>query len=406
MWTLFRIALRNVLRNRRRTLITLAALLLGVGVMVSIRGVLNGLQNAMIVGVVEGQTGAVQVHRKGYLKNVLSSPLDLDMPADEGFLAKVRAVPGVTSVAARIQFAGLVNVGEQTLFLAALAVDPMHEFQVCPLRLKALGPGTRFGEGAPEDGVVLTTELAYAVGAKAGVEGALLAGDKDGSMSGENIHLTGTMNLNMPGEKKVGLIPLALAQRLLKMEGRATELVVGVDRLEAVDDIAARLRVAVGPEYEVHTWNEIAWFVTQAMARQNFILSLVAAVFMVLMLLGVANTMLMSVLERTREVGTMMAVGVRRAKIVQLFLLEALGIGALGGLVGGAAGAVVVFLLNRRGIEVTAPGANVPFTIRPVVSPEYLVFVVALAALGAVTFALYPAWRASRLRPVQALAGQ
>jgi putative ABC transport system permease protein len=246
---------------------------------------------------------------------------------------------------------------------------------------------------------------ALQAGAPKDAPAAILAPDKDGALSGENVTITGAMKLNMPGEKKIGMVRLEVAQRLLKMEGRATEYIIAVDDIDNIPLVAAAMKRTLGPDYEVSTWDEIATFIKQAMQRQNFILSLVATVFLILMLLGVANTMLMSVLDRTREIGTMMAVGVRRSKILALFLMEAATIGALGGVIGGGVGALIVFGMHQRGISVTFPGSNVPFTILPYVTVSYMAGVVAIAAAGALFFAVYPAWRASRLRPVEALAG-
>jgi putative ABC transport system permease protein len=408
MFSLLQIAIRNVLRNKRRTAITLAALLIGVSVMVSIRGTLNGLQRSLVQNVVKGQTGALQVHRVGFLKNVLSSPLSLDMPQDAAFEQKLLGVQHVTAISPRILFAGMINVGEQTIFLGVQAVDPLREFKVVPLREATLEDKGLFAGGKVTDAMVVTDQLEKALkgsNVPKDAPAALLAPDKDGALSGENVTLTGMMRLNMPGEKKIGMVRLDVAQRLLKTEGRATEYIVAVDDIDNLKQVASDLRTVLGTDYEVSTWAEIALFVKEAMARQDFILSLVAAVFLILMLLGVANTMLMSVLDRTREIGTMMAVGVRRSKILGLFLMEAATIGALGGVVGGGLGALIVLVLHERGISITFPGSNVPFTIQPFVTPQYLLGVISLAGLGALLFAVYPAWRASRLRPVEALAG-
>ena len=201
-------------------------------------------------------------------------------------------------------------------------------------------------------------------------------------------------------------VPLALAQRLLHMDGRVTELAVGVDDVDNAATVAAAIREKLGPEFEVHTWDSIAVFVNDIRTRQNFVVSVIAAIFLILMLLGMANTMLMSVLERTREIGTMMAVGVRRQTIVTMFLFEALVMGAMGGTVGAAVGTLIVFLLNRHGIVFHLPGQTAPFVIHPTITVAYLVFVVLLASAGGMLFSLYPAWRAGRLRPVEALAGQ
>jgi putative ABC transport system permease protein len=416
MFNLPRIAARNVVRNARRTLITLAALLLGVGVMVSIRGTVNGLQRSMKEGMVLGQTGALQIHRTGYMKNVLGSPLNLDFALDDALLKKIAAVPHVTAIAPRILFGGMVNLvppdpkpgeeGGATLFMIAMALDPVQELKVCSRRGQLFdGPAQKFFQPGNQDGVVITAELAKALGGKLTGLAALLAPDKDGALSGENATLLGTMNMQTPGDRKIGVVPLALAQRLLKMDGRATELAVALDDFDRAEEVAAQLRTVLGQDFEVHVWLDIVTFFKDVMFNQNFMLTLIATVFMVLMLLGIANTMLMAVLDRTREIGTMMAVGVRRGKIVQLFLMEAAVIGALGGSVGGVVGALFVGWLNQRGITITLPTSTVPFVIRPYVTPAYLAGVVALAAAGAVVFAIYPAWRASRMRPVQALAG-
>jgi putative ABC transport system permease protein len=139
---------------------------------------------------------------------------------------------------------------------------------------------------------------------------------------------------------------------------------------------------------------------------QNGISGVVSVVFVLLMLLGVANTMLMSVLERTREVGTMMAVGVTRRSVTALFLLEALVLGVFGALGGSLLTLSLTSALAHKGLTITPPNASMPIHIFPFVTSGFTVGIVLVAVVGAVLFALYPAMRASRLRPVEALAGR
>lgn len=411
MINLIRIAVRNVMRNKRRTMITLLALIIGVGVMVSVRGLLNGLQGSMIESTTLGQTGSLQVHKKGYLKNVLASPLDLDLPSDAAMLNKILAVPHVTGVAPRILFGGMVNLDEDTLFVQIFAVDPLREFAALPKRKELIAANAAdFVSGKVQNGVVVTDELAKGLlsGGKRkdfSAPTAILAPDRDGALSAEEAKILGTMTMTAPGEKKIALVNLALAQRLLKMEGRATELAIAIDHIDNMQQVNAALRQTLGPEYEVHNWDEIALLFRDVVYRQNVVSSIVSAVFMILMLLGVANTMLMSVLDRTREIGTMMAVGVRRSKILTLFLLEALTIGVLGALAGGGVGGLAVFYMHERTLRIPLPTSPIPFVVVPFVTWQYIVTIVALAGVGAVVFALYPAFRASKMRPVEALAG-
>src|SRR5581483_2095405 len=117
------------------------------------------------------------------------------------------------------------------------------------------------------------------------------------------------------------------------------------------------------------------------------------------------NTMLMSALERTREIGTMMALGLRRSRVLLLILFEALVLGAMGSGAGGALGALIIAWLAHRRVVVRSP-VGLDFHFVPSVSAGYVLTLVAVVAVGAVLSSLYPAWRASRLRPVQALAGK
>ncbi len=409
MSTLTSIAFRNVLRNRRRTLITLSALTIGVAAVGSIRGILNGLQDTIVRSTIEGTLGAIQVHRTGYLANVMSTPLSLDFALDDALLDKVKRVPGVVAVAPRIQFAGSLtlsatddNDSPEAVFFSATAVDPVLEPKVCPQRKDLFTEGTTLDDTH----VVLGDALAAAFGAKKDAEAVLLAPDRDGSLNGEVAKVGGAMRAIMPGEMKIAVTPLELTQRLLRMQGRVTELAVAVDSLDHLDAVARSLRATLGPDFEVHTWEEVIPERRTVMMRQNAVSSLVSVVFMLLMLLGVANTMLMSVLERTREVGTMMAVGLTRAGVRRLFLLEALMLGAIGGASGLALTALITLGLGRRGLHVTPPNATMAIDVYPYMTVSFTVGMALVAMLGAVVFSLYPAIRASRLRPVEALAGR
>ena len=406
---LLSMAFRNVARNRRRSLITLGAIIIGIGAVGTVRGVLNGLQDAIIKGTVEGTIGALQVHRTGYMANVMSTPLSLDFEATDALLAKIKAVEGVTAVAPRIQFAGTLTMttesqeeAPEALFFAAVAVDPVLEPKVCPQRLKLFTDGTRLDD----EHLVLGDALARSFDAKRGAEAVLLAPDKDGSLNGELAKVGGEMRAIMPGEMKIAVVPLGMAQRLLRMDGRITELAIGIDDLDQVSRIADDLRATLGPDFEVHAWDQLAPERKTIMNIQNGISGIVATVFLVLMLLGVANTMLMSVLERTREVGTMMAVGLTRGAVLTLILLEALVMGLLGAAGGFLLTAGVTSALAARGLHFMPPNATMEIEIIPYMGPRFTLAVMLAAVLGAVLFALYPALRASRLRPVQALAGR
>src|SRR5262245_34061928 len=134
------LAARNLFRNRRRTALSLAALIVGVGANIALRGFVTGQQRMIIDNFVEGQLGPVQVHRHGYLANLLSSPLTIDMEDSPALREKIAAVPGVTAVSGRIQFGAMLSTPDtpdkpgDAVFFLATAYDPAVDLKVCPKR--------------------------------------------------------------------------------------------------------------------------------------------------------------------------------------------------------------------------------------------------------------------------------
>lgn len=418
---LLALAARNLRRNRRRTAIALVALVVGVGALVVLRGLVNGQQQIILENIVFGQLGGVQVHRAGYLAQVQGSPLSLDMEDTPALRERLASVPGVKRVSPRLAFGGMLSMPEpegvtesepRTAFLQLLAFDPALEPEVTPKRMTWMGKGVFLSAvDAPE--LMLNADLARGLGA--GVMDAaappppeqwpaLLAADRDGALNGEGLRVAGMLVSATPGDRRVGYLPLATAQRVLRMEGRVTEYALAVEPLSRAREVRDALKKTLGPDYEVHTWEEVFPFIAQILGQQDFLFGILSSVFMGAVLLGIVNVMLMSVLERVREIGTMLAVGMRRRKIVLLFLLEGAVLGLVGGVLGALVGGAVTYWLNQRGILLPSPGANVDSIIRPSVTAGYMVYAVALATGGAGLAALYPAWRASKLRPVEALA--
>ena len=386
------------------------AILLGVLAVTTLRGMLNGVQAALRSEAIASQMGALQIHRAGYMAQVFGTPLDLDLAYDAALLAKLERVPNVKAVAPRIGFGAMVSTGDSTTFAMITAFDPARDIKVCPLRYERLSSGALPGPQHP-DGLVLSAELARRIGAKvqAGDVGrvAVLTNDHDGSLNAVDTRLIGLNGLpRSPGlETRLGLMALAHAQELLRMPGRATEIAVAVDDLTQLEETRTALLATLGKGFEVSTWPELARPVADATALQDEILKLITAILLVVALVGVINTMLMSVLERTREIGVMMALGMRRQAIVLLFVMEAAVINLAAAVPGLLAAFGVLAILEKADVHFQAPGGGV-LHIHPVVLARDIEVVISVVVLGALAASILPALRAAKLRPVEALANQ
>ncbi len=414
MLRLLKLALRNVLRSRARSLLTMGAIGFGVLMTLVLGAFIAGLGNAIIDNVVKGKVGAIQVHRKGYDDVRENQPLDLDLPADAPWLAEIAALPGVTGVAPRLVFSGILSNGSQSGNFVGVGVDPRHDARALPARRQGLA-GQHIGDDPGATAVaVMGKQLADALDAKvarsgvAGGEGATLslqAATAEGQQNAMDVELIGSVDADTPFDsKRLVYVPLAFAQELLSMPGRITEVVVAVEDRGQVDAIAAQIAARLGTDYEVRTWDQLRPNVADLVRVQRMVLGAIGVVFLVIAVIGVVNTMLMSVMERTREIGTMMAVGVRRSRITLLFLAEGLALSLIGGGVGALlALALVSAVASAGGLQVTPPGGTSLFALIPVVPLWLYAPTLALTLLGTLLAAAGPAWRASRLRPVEAL---
>jgi putative ABC transport system permease protein len=405
-------AVRNVARNRRRSLVTLSAVLLGVTAVLVTRGITDGFLRLMVDDVVKGRTGALQIHPTGYMASVEALPLEPSLPYDEALLARLEAVPGVAGVSGRLTFSGLVSNGVAQTTFVGRGLDPARERRAVPRSGFEVRAGGRVLAPGDHAQALLGSELGRsfrAVPSSQKTEGmvdrvTLAASSPKGRANSMDVAVEGLTESALPFEnKRVVTVPLRLAQDLLGMEGRVTELVVAVEDLGELEEVSERLRAALGPGYEVHTWQELQPFVRDIIRRQKFMLALISSILFVIILTGIINTMLMSVFERVREIGTMLAVGVRRRQVQRLFLMEAVVLGVVGGVGGVGLGAAIVGVLGVRGIPMENLGTSGTTFIRPELDLPFVGMTFAVAVLGAVLAAAWPAWKASRLNPVDAL---
>jgi putative ABC transport system permease protein len=369
-----------------------------------VRGFLNGLQGTLISGVSEGGLGALQVHATGFLRSREGLPLTPTLPAEPAFLARLQTVPGVKALSPRIPFAGIVadTTGERSGLAIIQGVDLAREAAVSPVRARLVDQGA-WPRGA-HDGAI-SAELARALGIKVGDKVAVLSNDVDGVLNGVEVTITATLSAPTMAEKKLLLLPVADAQSLLRMTA-VTEVAVAIDAGVDVDVVADGVRTALGPTVEVHSWRTLMPFAEDARRTQDAALLLVTAAFLVVVLMGVANTLLMNTLERTQEIGTLLALGMRRKMVMWLFLLEGAVTAAVGVFVGSLLGAGVVFALSVNGVMLRTPGSSAKQLIVPYLTVPFSIAVFVLVVLGAVVASLLPSWRASRLDPVQALSSR
>lgn len=395
------LALRNLTRNKRRTLLTALAVIFGATAIVILQGFVNGFIRNNIEAMVQSKLGVLQVFRKGYLGS--DDPLKKSLSHDPALMDKIKSVPGVTAVAPRISFDGMVSNGAESTMFMATAIDPALEYQVCPQRYKRVAAGSNPLTTGQSGIALIGQTLADSLKAPKGATLVMQAAGPHASTNALDVEVGGFLpSISIAESKRLATVPLSFAQDLLRMNGQVTEYAIAVTDMKQMNAIAAELRKVLGEEYQVTTWEELDPSTKTRVASLGYVLLFVALVLFLLVATGIVNTMLMSVYERVREIGTMLALGVRRWQVTALFILEAISLGLGSAILGTSLGYLVVRWLGQRGIPLKPPGGDVIWTY-PSVELRFLLVVIAFSVGGAMLSALYPAYKASRLSPVDAL---
>lgn len=411
---ILQIAWRNLWRNPRRTLITIAAIALGYAMLLCFACLLEGLQQQMIkTGTSLGLSHA-QVHAPAYypdrsIYDTLGGREGTDV---KRLLATLTSDPRVRAASPRVYGYGLIGSADRSAGVEILGTVPAQEQQVTALHTH-LVTGRYLTEQIPQ-GVVIGDKLADALGASVGAEVVLLLQAADGSMGNDLYTIVGIFHTGLEAvDRGLVLMSLAVLQQLLSLEpDRIHEVGIALADATEATVVAATLEAQLGKllPVRVRAWPELAPQLAEYVRLHRSISFVLFAIVFVLALIGIMNTMLMAVFERTRELGMLMALGVRPGQVVSFILAET---GCLVGaslVLGGGIGAPLLWYLQAHGLdlrsfmgEISLVGSVVdPLWYGRQDFPAYSQAALGLAVTALVS-ACYPALRAARLRPIEAI---
>jgi putative ABC transport system permease protein len=308
----------------------------------------------------------------------------------------------VVVVSPRLSFNGLISLGETTVSFIADGVEPEKE-KTLAKQLKII-TGQNLSDAEPQT-VILGQGLATSLGAKVGDTVVLVANTQRGSVNAVELVVKGTFSTVTKAYDDVALrLPLKTAQQLLRVKG-THRWVVLLDRTENTSEVVASLKQQFDPKkLEIVPWTQLADFYNKTVllfSRQVTVMKLIIAAIIVL---SISNTMMMSVMERTGEVGTSMALGNSRRDMLSQFIGEGLILGMAGALIGVVLGTALAALISYIGIPMPPPpGATEGFTAKIRVTPALSMQALMLAIITTLIASAYPAWKASRMIIVDAL---
>jgi len=405
MFKLWRIAIRDLGRNRRRSALTLIAVAMGLALVIALHSYEMGAIQGSIEDNIRVQTSHVQVREGSYdedkvslkWEDLLEEPLDLAAQAQT--LAEVRAAAPV------LWASGILGTVEESVGVRVFGIDPPSEL-AAPYR-----EGLVAGEFlTPDDrgSVLISQRLAKSLGLTAGDDVSLLINTSGEQPDEATFTIRGLYDTGLPAfDEATIFLPLAKAQAFTRAGERASAVLVLLHDQEDADVVASALRA---PGLGVLTWRDLNRLMLQTTESAMGILYLIYLIVLAIVAVVVANTMLMSVFERTREMGILAALGMKGRQIMTMFMLESATLGAIGVILGVVLGSLGVYYLATEGIhygDISASVASTEFAFGETVYARFqwadTAVISVVCWIIMLLASLYPAWFATRKEPIDAL---
>ena len=406
-----RLAIRNVFRNKVRSLITLAAIAFGCISLIVVGGFFEDTFLQMREAVIHSHLGHIQVYKKGYIEKGNVRPFDYMIENPDKIKKLISSIEHVKFITPRITFSGLLSTGENTVSVIGQGVAPEGEIAISiaetlegSTSVVTIEAGENLSQSDMYD-VILGKGLAKAMGSKVGDFIILVCNTIGGALNAMDMKVKGVFfTASKEFDDHAVRMPIAAAQTLLRTD-KVQTLVVLVDKTENTNRVKKQLlHLVKDKDLELKPWYELADFYNKTVelyGRQFLVLKFIIAIIVIL---SIFNTINMSIWERTREIGTIMALGSRRREVLKLFLLEGLVLGILGGLIGITAGTVLAYLISLIGIPMPPPpGGTFNWVAHIRVVPELLFSSFFIALISSFISSFYPAFKASRLIIADAL---
>jgi ABC-type lipoprotein release transport system permease subunit len=403
-----RLALRNLRRNLRRTLITGLAIGFGLALLIVSSGFGDGTHGQMIASGIGAMAGHVVVQGPGWQQR---READIVVPNSSTVRAKLAKVAPDATVVGRVFLQGLLTSPRGSAGVQLSAVEPEREREVDDLHAKIV-EGTYLDGN--RQGIVLGKTLAETLGVGIGDKLVLMA-QRRGEIESRLMRVQGIFRVGIDEiDGFHGQLPLATAQELLGLGSEVTQLSLHLKSQRTVQEtLASTVAALKGEKVEVLAWDEALPDLSRWVALDDGFLYVFMLVIAVIVAMGITNTVLMSVLERMRELGVLLAVGMTPRRLWLMVVTE----GALLGLFSVVAGAGVGLLLNwplavwgidygglaGGGDSIEAAGVALAAHQYSDLSGVKVVVFAVLAFAMTVLASLYPAFKAARLRPIRCL---
>ncbi|MDA3902444.1 MAG: ABC transporter permease [Desulfuromusa sp.] len=402
---LYQLALRNIWRNRRRTLLTLSAMIVSSALLILALGIFSGMLRDMLATATEQYYGHLVISAKGYQDD---RDMFSNFPMNKS-IETVLAQDEIIGTSQRLRSFGLLSHQQNSSPTEVLGVLPLQEQTVTSLQ-DSLIDGNYLTDNDPK-GAVLGSGLAQRLKVVTGDQLVFVTQAADGSIGNDLLQVKGIFSTGDVGhDNGLILVPLAWLQQVLVLPGQIHEIAVKTDQPLNAAALAEQYRVNLPDALEILDWGEMLPEMREVVASYDVSRMIIVIILYIATGLGILNTFFMAVMERTRELGVLMALGMRPGQVRTMILLETVIMGSLGLLCGAVVGIALSLYMALVGVDlsgtltpITYAGGTILPRLHAVIEPGNILIPSVCLLIVSLLAGFLPANRAANMQPVAAI---
>lgn len=398
---LLRLAWRNLWRNARRTLIMLAAIAVGVWAMIFMTALLRGMVDQMIKTATESFTGHIQLHQRDYRLD--PSIVNNMAPPSE---ALTKALDSAVAWTTRVRVPAVISSERETRGITLMGITPAREAQLS--LLAASITSGHYLNSDDENGIIIGAKLADKLDTTLGKRVVIMSQDQHNNIVDRGIRVVGIFHTDLSSvEEQFAFTGLKTVQKYLKLGDQISEIEVKAADYRNVDGLLENIRGATVAEIEVVRWQDLDPYLGATLKMMDGVVLVWMLIVFVTLSFGLVNTLFMAVFERVREIGLMLALGMRPKQILLQIMVEAFFLLVIGLLLGTSAAWLSIKPLESgfdlagvaQGMEMMGVGS----VLYPALKFNDVVLANAIVVVLGLLASALPAWLAARYQPVEAM---
>ncbi len=393
-------------RQKRRSLVVISSIAIGISAMILLTGFTNGMTTQMVDNTINTALGHMTLHRKEFRNNI---KLEYSFIPDPGIYAALKGDSSLLAYAPRVVIKGMIRSSEASRGVIIKGIDPARERHVSKFYDYTLRKEGRFLSDPSSDEILISRALAEKLDVYRDDRVVLMFQDRNNEIVGAGLRVAGFFETPMGGfDKGVVFVGITKLQELTGLGSAVSEITMITADKSSVGTVKERLSKKIKDPLELLTWKEMAPNLVSAIQLQETMMFIIFLIVFVTVIFSIANTLIMSIIERFHELGVMKSIGTRPSHVFFMVMFEAVNLGLLGLTVGIALSVPVVIILGRTGIDfsfflTSMRKWGIGSVIYPVIGPRDIAAAAEIVFMTTFIAALYPAFKAAYIKPLDAL---